>query len=418
MVEWSTACPDWAARLRAGETIIPPPIFPEQAEQALAIFKELKIVDAPGSPTFGESCAEWVFDLVRCIFGAYDAESGRRLIVEFFVLIPKKNSKSTSSTGFRPAVTHFSRRQHKNGLERPCTNRDRDTMLTSCSVSENDYPAWASGTTYAQNAFCISPVTHRVYQSLVANNSGRDPTDVNNQSGATPYWEDYGPTNQWAMFDGEANTQTVAASPLTVVLHARVVTDMYLAGVVADTVTVTVRDAPGGNTIFTQAYSMEASAPADYYEYFFDPFKPLTDLLVRSVDPYGNGEVTVVLSSSSGTVKCGLLAVGSVSALGDTQYGAKAKPKSYSSIKTDKFGRTSIVRRKATTDLSATAMLKLEDANDVLATIQGLLDVPAVWIGSDLPEHTGLRCFGLGSGELSYDFPVDCQLSLTVQGLI
>lgn len=99
MPEWTTACPDWAERLRAGESIIPPPIFPEQAEHALAIFKELKIVDAPGSPTFGESCAEWVFDLVRCIFGAYDAESGRRLIVEFFVLLPKKNSKSTVAAG-------------------------------------------------------------------------------------------------------------------------------------------------------------------------------------------------------------------------------------------------------------------------------------------------------------------------------
>jgi phage terminase large subunit-like protein len=99
MPTWSTSCPDWAARLMAGQSIIPPPIFPEQAEQALAIFKQLKIVDAPGSPTFGESCAEWVFDLVRCIFGAYDADSGRRLIVEFFVLIPKKNSKSTIAAG-------------------------------------------------------------------------------------------------------------------------------------------------------------------------------------------------------------------------------------------------------------------------------------------------------------------------------
>jgi phage terminase large subunit-like protein len=99
MPEWSTSCTDWAARLHAGKSLIPPPIFPEQAEQALAIFKALKIVDAPGSPTFGESCAEWVFDLVRCIFGAYDTESGRRLIVEFFVLIPKKNSKSTIAAG-------------------------------------------------------------------------------------------------------------------------------------------------------------------------------------------------------------------------------------------------------------------------------------------------------------------------------
>ncbi|WP_087686799.1 terminase large subunit [Pandoraea sp. PE-S2R-1] len=98
-MEWSTACLDWAERLKAGQSIIPPPIFPEQAEQALAVFKELKIVDAPGSPTFGESSAQWVFDLVASIFGAYDANSGRRLITEWFVCLPKKNSKSTLAAG-------------------------------------------------------------------------------------------------------------------------------------------------------------------------------------------------------------------------------------------------------------------------------------------------------------------------------
>lgn len=111
MPEWSTACPDWAARLRAGQSIIPPPIFAEPAEQALAIFKQLKIVDAPGSPTFGESCAEWVFDLVRSIFGAYDAESGRRLIVEWFILIPKKNSKSTIAAGIMMTAVILNWRQ-------------------------------------------------------------------------------------------------------------------------------------------------------------------------------------------------------------------------------------------------------------------------------------------------------------------
>lgn len=98
-IEWQTSCVDWADKLKRKESIIPPPIFREQAEQALAIFKELKIVDAPGSPTFGEACDQWVFDLVASIFGAYDPESGRRLITEWIVLIPKKNSKSTIAAG-------------------------------------------------------------------------------------------------------------------------------------------------------------------------------------------------------------------------------------------------------------------------------------------------------------------------------
>lgn len=99
MPEWSTSCLDWGERIKEGRSIIPPPIFPEQAEQALAIFKQLKIVDAPGSPTFGEAGAQWVFDLVASVFGAYDANSGRRLITEWFVCIPKKNSKSSLAAG-------------------------------------------------------------------------------------------------------------------------------------------------------------------------------------------------------------------------------------------------------------------------------------------------------------------------------
>ncbi|KVW30736.1 terminase [Burkholderia ubonensis] len=103
-LKWSTACKDWGERLKAGKTIIPPPIFPEEAEYALGIFKQLKIVDAPGSPTFGEASAEWVFDLVRSIFGAYDRHGeygppGRRLITDWFVCLPKKNSKSTLAAG-------------------------------------------------------------------------------------------------------------------------------------------------------------------------------------------------------------------------------------------------------------------------------------------------------------------------------
>ena len=109
-MEWSTACPDWEDRLKAKLSIIPPPIFPEQAEQALRIFKELRVCDLPQtvwddaldayrSPTFGECSEQWVFDFVAAIFGGYDAETGEQLIREYYLLISKKNTKSTIAAG-------------------------------------------------------------------------------------------------------------------------------------------------------------------------------------------------------------------------------------------------------------------------------------------------------------------------------
>lgn len=100
MKSWSTACADWEKRIVAQRPLITfPPLFPDEAAAALEVFKALRIVDAPGSPTFGEACEQWVFDFVAAIFGAYDGASAKRMIREFFLLISKKNSKSTIAAG-------------------------------------------------------------------------------------------------------------------------------------------------------------------------------------------------------------------------------------------------------------------------------------------------------------------------------
>lgn len=98
-MEWTTACPDWADRLREGRSLIPPPLFPDEAAAALDVFNSLKIVDAPGSPTFGEATRPWVQEIVASIFGAYDRAANRRLIKEWFICVPKKNIKSTLAAG-------------------------------------------------------------------------------------------------------------------------------------------------------------------------------------------------------------------------------------------------------------------------------------------------------------------------------
>lgn len=97
---WTTACPDWEKKILAKESLIAfEPLFPAEADMALRVFKELIVVDVTGKPTIGEITAQWVFDFVAAIFGALDYQSNQRLINEFFLLISKKNTKSTMAAG-------------------------------------------------------------------------------------------------------------------------------------------------------------------------------------------------------------------------------------------------------------------------------------------------------------------------------
>lgn len=93
---WVTALPFWQSRIRNRETLIPNlPLDMTRADKALRIFKQLRVPDIKGWPTHGEVCEPWVFDFVKAVFGAFDVETQARMIREYFLMIPKKNGKTS-----------------------------------------------------------------------------------------------------------------------------------------------------------------------------------------------------------------------------------------------------------------------------------------------------------------------------------
>jgi hypothetical protein len=296
-------------------------------------------------------------------------------------------------------VAHIPNTGAPGSVTRPADVLGPNAGLIFSTLTENDTddaPLYDPAHTYATGERVRRAETHRVYESNVAGNLGNTPEL--NATGDAAKWLDVRPTNRWAMFDGD--------------------TALYGAGIDADLVQVCVQDAPGGNIILNDSEALEASTPGDYDEYFWGRFKPKTDFLVTGVDQYHQCVVTVTLTKTAGTVKCGVLLAGDQIPLAASQRGAKAKPRSYSYIKTDDFGNTTIKRRRATTDLSGTAWVERAEASWVEGVIQRVLDVPVVVIVSDDAQDYGLRGYGLLSAEISWDQPQDCLLSFSLQGLI
>ena len=94
-MEWTTACVDWESRIVRGDSlIVSPPLFPAVADEAWDICSQFKLTDIAGHPTIGQVARPWLRDLVRTIFGSEGPE-GRRLINEYFLMVSKKNAKST-----------------------------------------------------------------------------------------------------------------------------------------------------------------------------------------------------------------------------------------------------------------------------------------------------------------------------------
>lgn len=100
MAEWSTACLDWEQRIVERRPLIAfEPLYPDMADEGWEIFSGLVLVDVDGEPTLGDICLEWLEAWVRAIFGARHPETGRQLINEFFLMVSKKNGKSSIAAG-------------------------------------------------------------------------------------------------------------------------------------------------------------------------------------------------------------------------------------------------------------------------------------------------------------------------------
>lgn len=289
--------------------------------------------------------------------------------------------------------------------------------LISSSVAEPDTgeTAWNAATSYTIGDRAILVSTHRVYRNLLGGVNATSPDE------APDRWFDEGPTNRWAIFDGEVSSNTVSSSPYSLTVRPGAITDIgFFSLVNVDRVRVQVWDSPSGVLVYDQLKGTEDFWSSDlYWSYYFDEPRQRSQLFFEDIPASTTCEVSITATSFDGDdIQIGLVAFGSFESLGVSEYGFNASPVDYSRITTDDFGTTRVTRGRNAKNIRGTVYMPTPDANTAVGIIYRLLGVPAIWRPNKLAQYDFLTTFGLGTADASASGPDETRLSIDVKGLV
>ena len=300
-----------------------------------------------------------------------------------------------------------------------------DAILTSSSVAEpaTGETVWVSGGTYAVGDVRILTSTHRQYKCVLAHSGV---TALPSAASEATRWLDVGPTQRWAPFDNLTNTKTsTVTSASWTMLFPDFINSVSLYGLTGTTVRVVVKTGAGGATVYDTTKTLVYPG-LGFWEYYHSPASVLDKVLFSDIPLTLFPEVTITVSSSVAgqPVGLGMAVIGDLRPMiddtswGGTQYGAQAKPTTYSYIKRDDYGNVTIVKRSSATDMKITVDMPHSQSDRALRAIQDILDVPAAIIGTDYDGYQGLNVFGLASATLTYSsYDLDV-ITIDVQGFV
>lgn len=286
-----------------------------------------------------------------------------------------------------------------------------DAVLTSSNITETEYPAWVSNTTYAIAARVI--YQHKIYEAVLGHTNTTTPDlDLVN-------WMPISYTNRYRMFDNIISNTSSRTGGITFRLTpSQVVDSIVFLDVNAATVRVVMTD-PVEGVVYDQTQVLSSvDNVVDHYSYFFAPvgLKKISALFL-DLPSYPTATIDAYIDSGAALASVGEVIYGQQMVVGRTNYGTAIGIKSYSRKEIDEFGNVKVVKRKN----SKFAEYDIDIDNYKLAEVQRYFaeidSVPSVFIGnSDLEE---LVVFGFYNDfKATISFPTVSKCSLRVEGLV
>ncbi len=259
-----------------------------------------------------------------------------------------------------------------------------DAILTSSTIAEPDTgeAAWLAATSYTLGQVVIRTTTHKKYENILAG------VDAGVPENTPTRWLDLslsansnGITNRYAMFDTLRNTQSIKASPVTVVLtpNARI-DSLGLLSVDADSVHIVVTN--GAEVVYDVTRSLSSHDVFDWYSYYFSPFKKIPNLVFFDIPPYSTSVITLTFTSVS-TIKIGAIVLGNQTDLGKAVHGFSSDELNFSRIEREATGESILLPRRSVPKISIESTADPIKLNSIRDTRKNLNAIPAVWSGLD-----------------------------------
>jgi len=287
-----------------------------------------------------------------------------------------------------------------------------DAMLVSSTAPENDYTAWNAGTSYVVGDKVIRTGVHKIFENLIAGINATVPESL------PARWLDLGATNRWKMFDKKVGTTTTLASPLEVLINPGSIGGIALMELTGTQVVITLKDSPGGATVYTATIALDGTIILSFYDWFFEDYVQRTDLTLTDLpEQYQSGQLTITLTGV--TVACGVCFFGRPIAIGGTQYGATVGIISYSKKETDAFGNTVVTKRANSKRNSLKIMTEKSRFNKIFRALTALDSVPCVYIATTADGYEPMIVYGFYRDfSIDVSYPEHHLCNLEVEGII
>ncbi|CUI07882.1 hypothetical protein BN2497_10541 [Janthinobacterium sp. CG23_2] len=287
-------------------------------------------------------------------------------------------------------------------------------MLASSTVAEPapGEVAWNPSTPYAAKDVVIRTSTHMKYERVLAGTSSTAP-ELDSAN-----WIEAGPTNRWAMFDRKIGTATTAATAVTVVTRPGSISGLGMLELVGRQVDITLKDAPGGTTVYSRTVNLDGTIITSVYDWFFVDFEQLSDFVLTDLPQhYASCELTVTVTSTT-PVSVGVLQVGQVMTAGRAAMGATAGIIDYSKKEKDRFGNFDVVEGAFSKRCNLQVLTPAAEFNKIFRAFAALRAIPCVYIGVDQVGFEPLIIYGFYKDfSMVVAYPLHHLCNLEIEGL-